>query len=48
MDRAYNTYYPDLAVPGVKEAIATLTEVALKEGTKKVVSLSGKGETKKS
>jgi len=45
MDRAYITYYPDLAVPGAKEAIAALTEVALKEGLEKVVLLSGKGET---
>jgi uncharacterized protein YbjT (DUF2867 family) len=34
-----------LAVPGAKEAITTLTEVALKEGLEKVVLLSGKGET---
>ncbi len=45
MDRAYITYYPDLAVPGAKEAIARLTEIALKEGLEKVVLLSGKGET---
>lgn len=45
MDRAYIVYYPDLAVPGAKEAITTLTEVALKEGLEKVVLLSGKGET---
>lgn len=45
MDRAYITYYPDLAVPGAKEAIAALTKVALKEGLEKVVLLSGKGET---
>lgn len=45
IDRAYIVYYPDLAVPGAKEAIATLTEVALKEGLEKVVLLSGKGET---
>ena len=44
MDRAYITYYPDLAVPGAKEAIAQLTKVALKEGLEKVVLLSGKGE----
>jgi uncharacterized protein YbjT (DUF2867 family) len=44
MERAYIVYYPDLAVPGAKEAIAQLTEVALKEGLKKVVLLSGKGE----
>ncbi|WP_445384738.1 NmrA family NAD(P)-binding protein [Robiginitalea sp. IMCC44478] len=44
MDRAYIVYYPDLAVPGAKEAIDKLTEVALKEGLEKVVLLSGKGE----
>ena len=44
MDRAYITYYPDLAVPGAKEAINTLTETALKAGLEKVVLLSGKGE----
>lgn len=45
MDRAYIAYYPDLAVPGAKEAISALTETALKEGLEKVVLLSGKGET---
>ena len=45
MDRAYIVYYPDLAVPGAKEAITALTEAALKEGVEKVVLLSGKGET---
>ena len=45
MDRAYIVYYPDLAVPGAREAIMTLTETALKEGLEKVVLLSGKGET---
>ena len=44
MDKAYIVYYPDLAVPGAKEAITTLTETALKEGLEKVVILSGKGE----
>ena len=44
MDRAYIVYYPDLAVPGAKEAIYSLTETALKEGLEKVVLLSGKGE----
>jgi uncharacterized protein YbjT (DUF2867 family) len=44
IDRAYITYYPDLAVPGAKEAINTLTETALKAGLEKVVLLSGKGE----
>ncbi len=45
MDRAYIVYYPDLAVPGSRDAIATLTEKALEAGLEKVVLLSGKGET---
>ena len=44
-DRAYIVYYPDLAVPGAKKAIDTLTQEALKAGLDKVVLLSGKGET---
>ena len=45
MDRAYIVYYPDLAVPGARDAITALTEAALKEGLEKVVLLSGKGES---
>ncbi|MHA7842459.1 MAG: NmrA family NAD(P)-binding protein [Winogradskyella sp.] len=45
MDRAYIVYYPDLAVPGSRDAITTLTEKALQAGLEKVVLLSGKGET---
>jgi len=44
MDAAYISYHPDLAVPGAKEAIKTLTETALQQGLEKVVLLSGKGE----
>ena len=44
MDRAYIVYYPDLAVPGAKEAIEALTREALVQGLEKVVLLSGKGE----
>ncbi|GAA4270462.1 NmrA family NAD(P)-binding protein [Hyunsoonleella aestuarii] len=45
MDRAYIVYYPDLAVPGSRDAITTLTKKALEAGLEKVVLLSGKGET---
>lgn len=45
MDRAYVVYYPDLAVPGARDAIGALTEKALKAGLDKMVLLSGKGET---
>ena len=44
MDKVYIVYYPDLAVPGAKEAIQTLVEAAKNEGLEKVVLLSGKGE----
>ncbi|MEM1001748.1 MAG: NmrA family NAD(P)-binding protein [Bacteroidota bacterium] len=45
MDRAYVVYYPDLAVPGARDAISTLTEKALEAGLDKMVLLSGKGES---
>ncbi len=45
MDRAYIVYYPDLALPGSRDAITTLTKKALGAGLEKVVLLSGKGET---
>ena len=44
IDRAYIVYYPDLAVPGSRDAITTLTKKALEAGLEKVVLLSGKGE----
>ncbi|UII79141.1 NmrA family NAD(P)-binding protein [Flagellimonas sp. CMM7] len=43
--RAYIVYYPDLAVPGSRDAVTTLTKKALEAGLEKVVLLSGKGET---
>ncbi len=45
IERMYVTYYPDLAVPGAKEAIQSLTYLAKELGGKKIVLLSGKGET---
>lgn len=44
MGTAYVTFYPDLAVPGAKEAITGLTEAAKSASVKKLVLLSGKGE----
>jgi len=41
---AYVSYFPDLAVPGAPEAIAAFTEVALENGTRRLVLLSGRGE----
>ncbi|WP_109831809.1 NmrA family NAD(P)-binding protein [Reichenbachiella versicolor] len=44
MEKVYITFQPDLAVPGAKEAILQLADLAIKSGIKKVVLLSGKGE----
>ena len=41
----YITYQPDLAVPGAYEAVSTLVKLAKEAGVKKIVLLSGKGET---
>ncbi|GAB1308571.1 NAD(P)H-binding protein [Urechidicola sp. KH5] len=45
IEKMYVTYYPDLAVPGAKNAIESLTYLAKELGVKKMVLLSGKGET---
>lgn len=45
IEKMYVTYYPDLAVPGAKEAVESLTYLAKELGVKKIVLLSGKGET---
>ena len=44
IDRLYVTFQPDLAVPGAAEAISGLMDLAAREGVRKVVLLSGKGE----
>lgn len=41
---AYVSFFPDLAVPGAPEAIATFAQVALDGGTRRLVLLSGRGE----
>ncbi|MBX2826517.1 MAG: NmrA family NAD(P)-binding protein [Flavobacteriaceae bacterium] len=45
IDKVYITFQPDLAVPGAFEAIETLVAIAKRKGVKKLVLLSGKGET---
>ena len=40
----YVSYYPDVAVPGAREAIAAFTEHALAQGVRRLVLLSGRGE----
>ena len=44
VDKAYVTYYPDLAVPGSVDAIRNLTEVAKDAGVRRMVLLSGRNE----
>ncbi|TDF95076.1 NAD(P)H-binding protein [Paenibacillus piri] len=40
----YITYYPDLAVPGAAAAIGAFAELAVNNGIKRLVLLSGRGE----
>ena len=41
---AYVSFFPDLAVPGAPEAIAAFSELAVANGTRRLVLLSGRGE----
>lgn len=45
IEKVYVTFQPDLAVPGALDAIEALTKQAKQSGIKKMVLLSGKGET---
>ena len=42
---AYVSYFPDLAFPGAPEKVAALTQAAAEAGVKRLVLLSGRGET---
>lgn len=44
VDKAYVTYYPDLAFPGVPELVARFAKTAVDRGVQKIVLLSGRGE----
>lgn len=44
VDRAYVTYYPDLAFPGAAEQVGALAEAAVAAGARRLVLLSGRGE----
>ena len=41
---AYVTYYPDLAAPGASERVGELAALAVKNGVRRLVLLSGRGE----
>ena len=43
---AYVSYYPDLAVPGAPAAIRSFSELAVRNGVRRLVLLSGRGEEK--
>ena len=40
----YVSYYPDIAVPGAPETVGALAEEARRQGVKRLVLLSGRGE----
>ncbi|RJG47055.1 NAD(P)H-binding protein [Mesorhizobium sp. DCY119] len=40
----YITYYPDIAVPGATEAVGAFARLAVENGVKRLVLLSGRGE----
>src|SRR5829696_2028331 len=44
VDAVYIAYYPDLAVQGAIDVIASFTDVAVASGVKRLVLLSGRGE----
>ncbi|MEV6954771.1 NAD(P)H-binding protein [Streptomyces sp. NPDC051183] len=44
VDRAYVTYYPDLAFPGAAEQVGAFAEAAVAAGVRRLVLLSGRGE----
>lgn len=44
VDSAYITYSPDLAVPGAAETVEAFSALAVKNGVRKLVLLSGRGE----
>lgn len=41
----YISYYPDIAVPGAAETVEALAKLAVERGNKRLVLLSGRGET---
>ncbi len=44
VDKAYISYYPDLAVPGAVETVGAFAELAVERGTRRLVLLAGRGE----
>jgi uncharacterized protein YbjT (DUF2867 family) len=40
----FMTYYPDLAIPGAVDTVSSFVKLSLKQGTRRLVLLSGRGE----
>jgi uncharacterized protein YbjT (DUF2867 family) len=41
---AYISFYPDLAIPGAREAVLSFAELAIEQDVRRLVLLSGRGE----
>jgi uncharacterized protein YbjT (DUF2867 family) len=44
VDAAYITFYPDLALPGAAETVGAFADLAVANGVRRLVLLSGRGE----
>jgi uncharacterized protein YbjT (DUF2867 family) len=44
VESAYVTFYPDLAVPGAADAVRAFADLAVTNGVRRLVLLSGRGE----
>lgn len=44
VDSVYVSYYPDLAIPGAVEAVRSFAKLAVENGVRRLVLLSGRGE----
>ncbi|MEM7264040.1 MAG: NAD(P)H-binding protein [Planctomycetota bacterium] len=44
VEAAYLTYFPDLALPGAAETVKSFAEIAVENGVRRLVLLSGRGE----
>ena len=44
VESVYVSYYPDIAVPGAVEAVRSFAELAVENGVRRLVLLSGRGE----
>ncbi len=44
VESVYVSYYPDIAIPGAVEVVRSFTELAVRNGVRRLVLLSGRGE----